>query len=129
MLQTWYHQVKMGVVSNFFLPGWPQRMLMKFGLADFFDFIVDSASFGVKKPGHSIYFEALRQARLSADQGDRVLFIGDNFTNDVLAPMTLGMQALYLDRSVEPPSSTPVPEHVPSIEGWTQFRPEAFQGV
>ena len=54
MLQAWHGKVKMGVVSNFFLSDWPEKILAEFGLTDFFHFILDSASFGVKKPGDSI---------------------------------------------------------------------------
>ena len=127
MLQRWRHKVRMGVISNFYQPDWPQRMLMKFGLDGFFDFIIDSASFGFKKPGHPIYIGALQQAGLSIKQASRVLFIGDNLTNDVLAPMELGMKAIYLDRSDDRPLSEPVPENIPSIKHWDDFKPENFQ--
>ena len=129
MLQRWRSQVKMGVISNFYLPNWPQRMLRKFGLDGFFDFIIDSASFGFKKPGHAIYIGALQRAGILINRASRVLFIGDNLTNDVLAPMELGMNAIYLDRSTERPSSEPVPKGIPSIRHWDEFKPESFQAV
>ena len=129
MLQRWRGNVKMGVISNFYLPDWPQQMLMKFGLDGFFDFIIDSASFGFKKPGHPIYIGALQQAGLSIKQASRVLFIGDNLTNDVLVPMELGMKAIYLDRSDDRPSSEPVPEGIPSIKHWDEFKLENLQVV
>ena len=99
MLQRWRGNVRMGVVSNFYLPDWPQRMFRKFGLDGFFDFVIDSASFGFKKPRRPIYSEALQRAGISSNPASRALFIGDNLTNDVLALMELGMQAIYLDRS------------------------------
>ena len=129
MLQRWRDKVRMGVVSNFYLPDWPQRMLRKFGLDGFFDFIIDSASFGFKKPGHPIYSEALQRAGISSNPASRALFIGDNLTNDMLAPMELGMQAIYLDRSNDRPSLTPVPAEIPSIKSWDEFKPHAFQGI
>jgi len=66
-------------------------MLTEFGLAVFVDFVLDSGSFGFKKPVYSIYFEALRHAILSAAQADRVPFVGDRPTCEVLALMMLGM--------------------------------------
>lgn len=127
MLQRGRGIVKMGVISNFYLPDWPQRMLKKFGLEGFFDFVIDSAAFGFKKPGHPIYIEALQRAGIPVNQTERVLFIGDNLTNDVLAPMELGMKAIYLDRTDDRPSSEPVPEGIPSISHWDEFKPENFQ--
>ncbi|MDE0299767.1 MAG: HAD family hydrolase [Candidatus Poribacteria bacterium] len=128
MLKRWRDIVKMGVISNFYLRDWPQRMLMKFGLYDYFDFVIDSASFGFKKPGQTIYLGALQRAAISVDQAERVLFIGDNLANDVLAPMELGMKVIYLDRSNDRPTSELVPEGVSSIKCWTEFKPENFQG-
>ncbi len=128
MLQRWRGKVRMGVISNFYLPDWPQRMLVKFGLDEFFVFVIDSASFGFKKPGHPIYIGALDRAGISVNQAERVFFIGDNLTNDVLAPMELGMKAIYLDRADDRPSSEPVPVGVPSIKRWDEFTPEYFQG-
>lgn len=127
MLQRWRGKVKMGVVSNFYLPDWPQRMLRKFGLDGFFDFVIDSAAFGFKKPGHTIYFGALKRAEIPINRASSVLFIGDNVANDVLAPMELGMNAIYLDRSDERPSSESVPEGISSIKHWDEFNPDIFK--
>lgn len=127
MLQRWRSIVKTGVISNFYLRDWPQRMLMKFGLYSHFDFVIDSASFGFKKPGHTIYLGALQRAGILINQAERVIFIGDNLTNDVLAPMELGMKAIYLDRTDDRPSSEPVPEGIPSIRHWDEFKPEVFK--
>ncbi len=127
MLQRWRGIVKTGVISNFYLRDWPQRMLMKFGLYSHFDFVIDSASFGFKKPGHTIYLGALQRAGILINQAERVIFIGDNLTNDVLAPMELGMKAIYLDRTDDRPSSEPVPEGIPSIRHWDEFKPEIFK--
>ena len=129
MLHRWRSKVKMGVISNFYLPDWPQRMLRKFGLEGFFDFVIDSAAFGFKKPGHTIYFGALERAGIQINRASRVLFIGDNVANDVLAPMELGMNAIYLDRSDERPSSEPVPEGISSIKHWDEFNPETFKNM
>ena len=85
-------RVKMAVVSNFYIVGWPEFVLDRFGLGRHFEFVLDSAAFGVKKPGPAIYEEALRR---SAARPRNVVFVGDSLANDVLAPRRFGMRALH----------------------------------
>ena len=99
VLQRLYGRIKMGVVSNFFLPGYPQRLLSEQKIDHYFDFIIDSAQIMVKKPGKQIYEHALGLANIKDDQRNRVLFVGDNYRNDVHAPRVLGMNAVHYDRS------------------------------
>ena len=121
MLDAWRGKARLGVVSNFFLPGWPEKFLATHGLAGYFDFVLDSAAFGWKKPGVRIYCEALHLAGLSSDQAGDVLFVGDSLTNDVLTPRKLGFRTLYLDRSSDRPLP-PAPDDVDAIAHWDQFR-------
>ena len=65
MLSAWRSRVRMGVVSNFYLPGWPEQLLADHGLLQHFEFVIDSAAIGFRKPGAEIYREALRQAGLT----------------------------------------------------------------
>ena len=65
MLSGLRGRVKMAVVSNFCIAGWPALALDHFGLRGHFEFVLDSAAFGVKKPGPAIYEEALRRAAVS----------------------------------------------------------------
>ena len=125
MLKAWHGKVKMGIVSNFFLAGAPEHFLMKFGLSGFFEFILDSAKFGFKKPTPKIYYESLRLAGLAANRAETVLFIGDSLTNDVLTPARLNMRAIYFDRSADRPS-VKSPSQIQFITHWDQFRPESF---
>ena len=122
MLQRWQGAVEMGVVSNFYLPGWPAAVLADFGLIGYFRFVLDSTAFGWKKPGTAIYLRALHLAGLSRAQAGEVLFVGDNPAHDVQAPLGMGMQAHYLDRSADRPSSAPAPQGVVSLTHWDQFR-------
>ena len=92
MLSELHGRVKTAVVSNFYIAGWPALALDHFGLTRRFEFVLDSAAFGVKKPGRAIYEEALRRA---AVRPANALFVGDSLTSDVLAPRRLGMQALH----------------------------------
>ncbi|MDE3259357.1 MAG: HAD family hydrolase [Gemmatimonadota bacterium] len=122
MLAAWCGRVRMGVVSNFYLPGWPEQLLADHGLLQHFEFVIDSAAIGFRKPGAEIYREALRQAGLTDDRAGDVLFIGDNLRNDVLGPRSLGMSAIYFDRSLERPMMEPQ-SWKNSIANWDAFRP------
>lgn len=122
MLDYWHGKVLMGVVSNFHVADLPSKLLEKFGLRHYFEFVVDSAQCGYRKPSDEIYAIAAQSANLGPDDYSRVLFVGDHLSNDVLIPKTLGMNALYFDRSRERRNSTPTPNGVPSIQQWKDFR-------
>lgn len=122
MLQHWQGKVAMGVVSNFFLAHWPAKMLERYGLRDHFQFVLDSAECGKRKPGEVIYQIALEAA--GNPDPERVLFIGDHLMNDAIAPQRLGMQSIYFDRSAERSKSSAAPPDIQSITHWDQFRPD-----
>ncbi|WP_299404703.1 HAD family hydrolase [Acaryochloris sp. IP29b_bin.148] len=127
MLQFWQGRVRLGVVSNFYLQGWPTELLESFGLRSYFDFVLDSAACGWRKPGRKIYEIACEQAHIPAADRHRVLFVGDHLLNDVLAPQQLGMQGLYFDRSQVRPTYAPSTQGVATITGWHQFRSDFCQ--
>ena len=122
MLNYWQGKVRMGVVSNFHLAHWPEQRLQEFGLRRHFDFVLDSALCGWKKPGPEIYQAACQLADIPDSALGKILFIGDNLRNDVLMPLQLGMQAIYFDRSHDRPTSAKAPKHISKITHWSQFR-------
>jgi putative hydrolase of the HAD superfamily len=85
----------LGIVSNFKNRDGIETMLEKHGLTAYFKFVLVSINFGRRKPHKSIYREAIRKSRVSAEH---ILFIGDDVKNDILLPRSLGMQTLLLDR-------------------------------
>jgi len=85
----------LGIVSNFKTKGGIETMLKTHGLAAYFNFILVSISFGRRKPHKSIYQEAIRKSQVNTEY---ILFIGDDITNDIQVPKSLGMQTLFLDR-------------------------------
>jgi len=122
MLSHWHGRKRLGVVSNFFLPDWPRRFLQSHGLDHYFDFIINSAEFGYRKPHHEIYLHAISCVGKIASQADSILFIGDRVDLDIEPPRALGMQVLHYKN---PPSGTrphPTPAGVQSITHWDQFR-------
>jgi putative hydrolase of the HAD superfamily len=110
---------RLAVVSNFFMPGWPQQVLDAHGLGGYFEFVVDSAMVGAKKPEPEIYLEALRLADVTPD---RVLFVGDDYQRDVLTPRLYGMQARHVCRFGDRPGVVSSPDR-DAIRHWDEFRP------
>ena len=54
MFEAWAGTVEMGVVSNFFVPDYPERLLGRHGMSDHLDFVIDSAQVGYRKPAREI---------------------------------------------------------------------------
>ena len=123
MLDHWRGKVRMAVVSNIHLPYVPEKWLTQFGLHPYFEFVIDSAACGWKKPGREIYQAAWQLANIPPDQTHRVIFIGDSLANDVLMPIELGMRGIYFKRPGRPPVSTSDP--IPVIQHWHEFRDSA----
>ena len=125
MLESWRGKARLAVVSNFHLEDYPERVLEDFGLLAHFDFVINSADLGWKKPNPRIYETALDQAGLSAGSGDRAFFVGDNLTNDVLAPRAAGMGALHYRPSHGRPQDDGDGTE-PVLASWYDFRPELW---
>ena len=69
------------------------QCLHNWGIINFFDFCIFSDEFGFAKPAPQIYIELLRLVGLRHGEFEvnRVLHIGDNFTNDILGARVLGI--------------------------------------
>lgn len=121
MLNRWRGRKRIGVVSNFYVPELPAQYLRSFGLLDRFDFVLDSAAFGFKKPDSRIFYQALSLAGLSPGEASKVLFIGDRLELDVYPGKALGMQTLHFNRSRSRSGITLSPAGVAAIYDWTEF--------
>lgn len=76
--------LKIGLVSNTIFPESYHKLdLEKFGIIDYFDFMIFSSSFGYRKPHRLIYDKAIELSGLKADQS---IFIGDRYEEDYLGP-------------------------------------------
>ena len=78
------------------------RML---GLNPFFDTIVLSSRFFVRKPDPQIYAHALRAMRIEPSQA---LYVGNDPEADIPGPQAIGMPVILIDRG-DSLSSAPVP--------------------
>ena len=85
----------LGVVSNFMVDGGIEELLKENGIEDSFDFIVTSIGEGWRKPHPGIYEAAMKKSGVAPAE---VLFIGDDYLNDYIAPMEIGMSTILLDR-------------------------------
>ncbi len=118
----WAERKQLGVVSNFFLPDYPARYLRNFGLGHHFQFVLDSAAFGSKKPGPAIFMQALHLAGLSPAQASRVLFIGDRLDLDVLPARAAGMQVIHFNRRLTRSGIAASPADIPCIYDLADLR-------
>lgn len=84
------------VVSNF--DSRVYDVCKNLGIIDHFDDFIISSEAGFAKPDHQIYNLALKNNNLNAED---CVFIGDNYLNDYLAPTSIGMKALLLNRENE----------------------------
>lgn len=120
-LAHWTRHKKLGVISNFFLPHYPARYFRHFRLDHHFQFILDSAACGFKKPHPAIFQQAMRLAGLEARDAHRVLLIGDRLDLDILPARDFGMRVLHFNRSKSRPKVAPSPPGIPVIYDWSEF--------
>ena len=65
-----------------------QRELERQGIARFFEFVVSSADYGIRKPDALIFEAALRRMQVPAD---RAWFAGDNIGYDIIGARAAGL--------------------------------------
>ncbi|MDZ7291646.1 MAG: HAD family hydrolase [candidate division KSB1 bacterium] len=83
---------RLGVISN--ADGTVPDALSKFGVARFFDCIIDSGLVGVEKPDPRIFEMALQQLGLPAE---RCIYVGDNYDRDVIGARQAGLIPILID--------------------------------
>jgi putative hydrolase of the HAD superfamily len=86
-------QYKMGIISNF--DSRIFSVLESLNILSFFDSITISSQAGYAKPHPGIFKAAIRAAGAPAN---RILFVGDNLTDDVQAGAAAGMRTILIDR-------------------------------
>lgn len=86
--------VRTGVISNWDLTA--RGILEKNGMTDLFDDIVISSEVEIEKPNPDIFKISLTNLNLS---GDQVLYVGDNYFDDVIGANALGIKTLLIDRN------------------------------
>lgn len=101
---------RLAIVSNFDYSPTAHMLLDKYELTPFFETIVISADIGWRKPKDIIFESAVH--RLNIDPQD-ALFVGDNYSADVVGSKALGMQSAWINRRKDPESNLdPAPDFI-----------------
>ncbi|MEW6244249.1 MAG: HAD-IA family hydrolase [Bacillota bacterium] len=86
----------LGIISNW--DNTARSVLDTVGLTDYMDHIIISAEVGCHKPLMSIFEIALYRSGLKAEE---TLFVGDNYTDDIVAASKIGIHAVLINRYPE----------------------------
>lgn len=89
------HQYKLGIVSNFKVSGGIEDLLKTLDISELFTIKIISVNIGWRKPNPNIYSLAQQETGLKANE---ILFIGDDYEYDYVAPKKIGMRVILLDR-------------------------------
>jgi putative hydrolase of the HAD superfamily len=99
-------QYELGIVTNGLYQ--PNQKLSRMGLDGIFtsDKVFHAEQLGYRKPDPRIYSKALDYYNKKPSE---TLFIGDSWTHDVIAPIEVGMEAIWINvkNIVRPTSHTP----------------------
>jgi HAD superfamily hydrolase (TIGR01549 family) len=98
---------RLGLVSN--ASSYHKAPFYRLGLDRFIDAAVFSCDVGSIKPQTDIYLAACRQLQTAPEN---VLFVGDSYKSDVLAPRSLGMQAIHVAHFKKTPQNI---EHISEL--------------
>lgn len=88
-----YSYSKIGICTNM-VSEVQFNKLKKLGILKYVNFIVTSEETGVEKPNPYIYQVAIDKSKESPDD---ILFVGDDYENDVKVPQKAGMDALLIN--------------------------------
>jgi len=86
---------RLAVISNTSSEEVIHRVLGKLQLNAFFELVLTSAEFGVRKPYPGIFLFALKKLRVSPSES---VFVGDSLKHDILGAKSIGMRTVLLDR-------------------------------
>ena len=93
---------RLGVISNF--DSRIYSVLESLKILTLFDFITISSETGFAKPDPEIFQAAIQSAGVPAA---RILFVGDNLSNDVIPGIRAGMDSILIDRAGRARSPNP----------------------
>lgn len=80
-------RLRLGVISNITSRRFVPYSLAKYGIASYFDAVVNSAEFGWRKPNPCIFLEA---ARLVGEPPHACAYVGDTISRDVIGARRAG---------------------------------------
>lgn len=104
---------RLGVVSN--ADGRMPALIDQVGLADRFEFVIDSHLVGVAKPDPRIFALAVERLGLSASS---CIYVGDLYAVDVVGARGAGLQPVLLDPFDDLDLPVPRVARVADLPGW-----------
>ena len=88
--------VQMGIISNTTNPQFmKEREMQIFGLQSYFEFAIYSSTTAFRKPHPAIFKLAIDNFKIEPQE---ILFVGDNFSLDVVGAKKVGMKSAWVNR-------------------------------
>jgi len=98
---------RLGLVSNAADDKNVQQLVDRWGLRSYFEFIVTSATCGVRKPRPEIFQQALDHFKISPD---KAAMIGDTLGADIEGANQMGMYSVWVKRRAERTDPDTIPQ-------------------
>jgi putative hydrolase of the HAD superfamily len=103
LVETLAPRFQLGIVSNS-LPDVQYQKLETLGIRRFFDCIVLSEEFGIRKPDPAIFWHA---TELLGREPGECLYVGDSYTADVVGAKGAGLQVFWFNpNGLHPPKDS-----------------------
>ncbi|MBN2501068.1 MAG: HAD family hydrolase [Anaerolineales bacterium] len=100
---------RMGIISNAGDDADVQTLVEDADMRLFFDFILSSAAFGLRKPNPEIFEVALGHWDFANEE---VVMVGDTLDADVLGANNLGIYSVWITRNANTPANRSNKEHI-----------------
>lgn len=108
----------MGAISNSSFSGEVlEHELAKYGLLDYFDFLVSTADYGLRKPHPQIFRVGLQKAAVAPE---RAWYVGNRIQYDVEGALGVGLTPVWYNRVGQ---EGEVPREALTISHWDDFPP------
>ncbi len=88
---------RLGLISNAADDENTQKLLDKGKFRPYFEFVLSSAAFGLRKPHPRIFQAALEHFKVPRNQ---VVMVGDTFEADIVGSQQVGMKSIWITRRV-----------------------------
>jgi len=99
MLKELKKDYQLGIISNVSSEEVVYQIVSDLNIDHFFEVIITSAGFGVRKPYPGIFYYALRG--LGVEKIDSVIFVGDSMIHDIKGAKKLGMKTILISNYEE----------------------------
>ena len=128
MLEQIKFKYYLGLLSNFTYPPAVRRIITNLNLESFFNTIIISGEIGYRKPHPNTFLRLTDELNISAN---KLLFIGDNYEDDIEGAINFGSCALFIKHESIPdsessyqifkkPEKNPKSE-IPVIRNWDEI--------